>query len=236
MNSNDDTRAGDKELRSYLDGSDGISAAYRQASREEPSEALDAAVLQRAHAANGGTPAAAGAGRQGVGRAQLRGLGALAASMLLGVMLGSMFRGTAPQPAAQSGADEAFVRRNVESALPAETVEVDLRRDEPVEGRELMAREEASGDTAGALAPQRTVISDAELGEIIVTASRIRLPERGAPAYRGSQDEWFQEIIALSRALDETDAQLREEMRLFRARYPEVDLDTALVAAKANAP
>ncbi len=47
MKATDDTNS-DHDLKAYLDGRDGVSAAYRETAQEEPPRALDAAILQAA--------------------------------------------------------------------------------------------------------------------------------------------------------------------------------------------
>lgn len=95
MNRQDDTSGTDAELSSYLEGKDGVSAAYRASSAEMPSAALDAAILQAARASLRTTAA------KPPKAPALRNYYSLAASLMLGMMLGAvLFRGDNEAPVA----------------------------------------------------------------------------------------------------------------------------------------
>jgi hypothetical protein len=80
MNSTDDKHS-DKDLKAYLDGRDGVSAAYRKAAREEPPAALDAAILKAARAEVGLASA----------KPEKRRVYALAASVMVAAVAASLY-------------------------------------------------------------------------------------------------------------------------------------------------
>jgi hypothetical protein len=82
MNRRDDKALDDAELTPYLEGRDGVSAAYRASSKEAPPAALDQAILQAARASLRQPAAPAKT-------ASLRNYYSLAASLVLGMMLGT---------------------------------------------------------------------------------------------------------------------------------------------------
>jgi hypothetical protein len=73
----------DNELKTYLDGRDGVSATYRKTAREEPPKGLDRSILRAARAdARPGT----GRGRQSLARPYM-----LAASVMIAVLAGILY-------------------------------------------------------------------------------------------------------------------------------------------------
>ena len=82
MNREDDTPVNDTELAPYLEGKDGVSETYHRTSTETPSASLDAVILQAARASLHAPTVARPAART------LRNYYPIAASLMLGVMLG----------------------------------------------------------------------------------------------------------------------------------------------------
>jgi hypothetical protein len=93
MQMKDNGQDNDKALKAYLEGSDGVSAAYRQLGAEEPPAGLDAAIRRAAAQAVAMQPAAAGAPGKSPEPVNNRtsnmpGLLSLAASLVAGVLIG----------------------------------------------------------------------------------------------------------------------------------------------------
>jgi hypothetical protein len=84
---NKDDHHSDQDLKAYLDGSDGVSAAYRKTARDEPSAALDRAILDAAREEVVAKEPAIG-GRE---IPHMYGTAALAASVMVGILATSLY-------------------------------------------------------------------------------------------------------------------------------------------------
>ncbi len=82
-----DDKHNDRDLKAYLDGSDGVSAAYRKAARDEPPAALDRAILDAAREEVVAKEPAIG-GRE---IPHMYGTAALAASVMVGILATSLY-------------------------------------------------------------------------------------------------------------------------------------------------
>ncbi len=82
-----DDKHSDKDLKAYLDGTDGVSAAYRKTARDEPSAALDRAILDAARREVVSKELEIG-GRQ---MPHMYGTAALAASVMVGILATSLY-------------------------------------------------------------------------------------------------------------------------------------------------
>lgn len=162
MNKENDTPVDDTELTPYLEGRDGVSETYRATSSETPPSSLDAAILHAARASLGKTtpqkktPA-------------LRNYYSMAASLMLGLMLGAVvFRSgdDAPAPsldvATPAGpaisektvvltAGEAEASDTAAAAPAAEAFVADVAEDSLAEPQPAITA--GDNDTAGAAAP-----------------------------------------------------------------------------------
>ena len=114
-----DDKHSDHDLKAYLDGRDGVSAAYRKAATEEPPRALDQAILDAARK-RAQPPAEAWYAK--------RRPYALAASVMLGVLAVSLYFNALDEVAVPAAVEEATVRavqiQNPERAAETKPEEV----------------------------------------------------------------------------------------------------------------
>lgn len=220
----DDTTP-DDTLTAYLDGRDGLSALYARSASEESPAALDAVILRVAREETGVAARPETKARQGKW--------ALAASLLLGVGLSSLY----------------YENRalDAQSSLLKQSTPLVLEGDMAV--RALRTEPGSSDDAARAVTEAGIADAAPEPAmseEIVVTGSRIRAdiapPEPVAaavslPAWRNTQADWLEHLAGQRRALRGISAQqtalqqeLDAELEAFRASYPGIDLDAALDA------
>jgi hypothetical protein len=164
-----DDRHSDQDLKSYLDGRDGVSAAYRKTAQEEPPPALDARILNAARKAAQPATASWYASRRPY---------ALAASVMVAVLGLSLYFGTldelvVPRELQQEAATAVEFRRVERAAAPTAPPQEDevapqAAADAQFEARQLEPPVPAVGiaNNAGAPAPAL----DAALDALALTA------------------------------------------------------------------
>lgn len=190
----------DSELASYLDGSDGVSRAYRSLGQAEPPAALDARILAAARAANTGVAKAAEPVSRNVAP-RWRGGVALAASLVLGVMIGTQVPRSAVVPEATS--DVAMEKVAAPQGIQAQRAVADR------------AEEVQVGAVTGARIEQRAFVAAPPPAAV------------AEPDYRSGVLVWLQEITRLQARVEAGEAgqaQLDDERERFTARYPDIDL------------
>lgn len=198
----------DSELASYLDGSDGVSRAYGSLGQAEPPAALDARILAAARAANTGVAKAAEPVSRNIAP-RWRGGVALAASLVLGVMIGTQVPRSAVVPEATS--DVAMEKVAAPQGIQAQRAVADR------------AEEVQVGAVTGARIEQRAFV-----------AAPVAAPPPAAvaePDYRSGVLVWLQEITRLQARIEAGEAgqaQLDDERERFTARYPDIDLTLEL--------
>lgn len=247
MSNKDDVTAGDKELQSFLDGKDGVAAAYHELAVEEPPRELDALILRAAH--------------QGSSKQQAKGrpwqaMLSLAASLVVGMMIGSVFLGnlnlqettvsTAAFMASEvstvngpQATELAEIPANAKAVASADVAVSDVSSALVIVNA---AERQQTGRSAPATRPALAVAESfaprrEETEEIVVTGSRIAEREVVPVAYRSTVVEWLEEIAYLRLSITELQTELEtengnlnEEEQLFRQAYPQLDLDTELDA------
>jgi hypothetical protein len=271
MSKTEDNTPLDGELKAYLAGEDGVSAAYRQAGAEEPPAELDRLILAAARdAVQKDIPRATATSRQKF---------SLAASFMVGVLVTSLyfnredFTGSAVTSAELE--EQAIIYQSVEQTAPApapatQAIAGDVQL-EPLIQAAPQATGQLTDQLTSAIAPperQETSQSKAEAAlssanssalRVIVnnaippfrasmsrapesnaaTASRAEVTDDSEPdlSYRQTREEWLMAIFALreqAEQLANTNAQLGEEVELFSATYPDLDLDAELQALQAE--
>lgn len=219
----------DSELASYLDGSDGVSRAYDSLGQAEPPAALDARILAAARAANAGVAKAAEPVSRKVAP-RWRGGFALAASLVLGVMIGTQVPRSAVVPASSS--DVAMEK----VAAPQSVVPVaeDAQFAGAVAPEAAPASAPALQATQGVRAQRAVADRAEEASAAVVTGARTEQraaaaapPPAAEPEYRRGVLLWLQEIARLQEQVEAGDAvqaRLDDERTRFTARYPDIDL------------
>lgn len=226
--SDNEHKSPDSELASYLDGSDGVSRAYARLDQPEPPAALDARILAAARAGNPDmVNAARPASRATAPR--WRGATALAASLVVGVVIGTQVPRSAVVPLSSS--DVAMEK----ASLPQATAPM-------AEVAEFAVAAEAAAPAPAPALPvpqgiqaQRAVADRAaEAPAGAVTGARIQQrafaaapPPAAEPEYRRGVLLWLQEIARLQaqvEAGEPVQARLDDERTRFTARYPDIDL------------
>lgn len=217
----------DKALEAYLEGKDGVSATYRKLEDEEPSADLDARILQAARDELAlGPQQSPQAPRKSIYSRPY----AIAASVLLGILIGVMI---APQPPMTTQGDETVALSDAPATFQAEadlaappeplnereqeTLETAVAREaiqsEPAPAAEIAAEPEAESGRLGQIAS-----TTANSEEITVTAS----PSPNLN-YRSAPETWLEEIRLLQQEVDAAEEALEEELVLFREAYPDID-------------
>jgi hypothetical protein len=243
-----DDKREDQQLAAWLDGRDGVSAAYRQTAREEPPPALDRKILQ----------AARDAVQPQAPSHVARPVYALAASVMVAVVGLSLYIGSRDdmalqqEKATEQRVTETFEQRQLTPTAPTVSAGAAVAPAPPpaaVQRTEAFARSEEAPATvidgplleqieaeaarAGAVATQRE--------QIVVTGSRIVRLNRDEPAYRASRDEWLAEMRAIVAALERSTSQgvsqrdttelqrrLEDEIDHFLVAYPNTNINAEL--------
>lgn len=227
MSDKDEHKSDDAVLTSYLEGSDGLSDAYRTLSREQPPAHLDARILAAAQGAeveNARRVSTPG----GFNSSSLRGLVSLAASLGLGIMIGAVFLGDPElQPEAASSLEkavsqggfppptEAAPRQEADRARAAESFAVSERVAPEPQVQATQVRLAAEATPVNQTAPRGSVNQQRNAApggfeEIVVTGSRLQQSAGAAaapaaddagPDYRQSVVSWLVEIYRLEEQL-----------------------------------
>lgn len=249
MKEPDDKGTLDAQLKPYLDGQDGVSAAYRQASEEQPPAGLDALILSAAREAV--KQSAPGSKRRWGGYR-------VAASFMVGVLATSLYFNwqegvdladapvastqLSPRAAESSGSDGASAREAPQLIPEAVVQEVSTAN------RRIAAQGTTVApaiptftpplrQTSAAVRAELREAGAAQLEEIAANGAFIVGANANEPdlSYRATQEQWVayirslsQRMSALSQAFDAGTVSLEEEMALFAEAYPDVDLEVAL--------
>lgn len=243
MSDKDDHKHDDADLASFLDGSDGVSDAYRNLEQVQPPAHLDARILA---AARGAAVVGEQKSPDDFAVAKLRGRLSLAASLVLGVIIGSQFpadlrlqqeaASSMEKAASQDEASQASAgtpSRQVDAEAVAESFAVaeDIANAAPP-GPGAPRSIQAQGQTAGLAAAEEVLVSGARLQRSALPAAA---PAAAAaePVYRQSVVAWLQEISRLQEQMGDSDSpvlqqQINGERALFQQRYPGIDLDLEL--------
>lgn len=198
----------DKELKAYLEGKDGLSDTYRELGSTEPSNELDAHILQAARdelAQDTQQPAQAG-GNSIYSRPY-----AIAASVLLGILIGVMI---APQPPETTSTAGVKTLSKAPATFQAEPVPP-----EPLNEREQETLETAVARATTINAEESLTDNRGDVEAITVASSRI-----ADRSYRANPDTWLEEIRRLQQEADVTQTALNEERALFRENHPDIEL------------
>ena len=243
MSDKDEHKHDDADLAAYLDGSDGVSDAYRSLEQAQPPAQLDARILAAARG-EGSSGERKSAGNLAVAR--LRGRLSLAASLVLGVIIGSQFPADLRlHQEAVTSREKAASQEDVAVALPdAPEVRSGL---EAVSEFFSVAEDVATAVPSNPAARRSTQMQPETAGlsatdEIVVTGARLQRAEAPVIAslaavdsmdYRQSVVLWLREIARLQEQLSENESavlqqQLEQEMLQFRQRYPTLALEREL--------
>ena len=218
----------DQELENYLEGKDGISETYSELLDASPSDEIDQLILK----------AAQDSVRQNkINSGYLSGKYSIAASLIACILIGSLYLGDS---ATQTDLDsELSISEEViigtEVADSARLNEADNlqqeKQSEPQPERIFSStqaiRPEVFFDESESPTPASIEINDApNFEESIVTVSR-SFSDTDI-YYRDEPLVWLEELYYLTLEADDAQSILEAERAAFTARYPDIDIDTAL--------
>lgn len=249
MSDKDEHKHEDADLAAYLDGSDGVSDAYRSLALAEPPAQLDARILA---AARGDKTLGERKSARDFAVARLRGRLSLAASLVLGVIIGLQLPAdlrlqqesarSVGKVASQDAGSSAFVDAPREDAdLVAVTESVAVAEE---------VANAASSSPASTRSSQGRSAGLSAADEVVVTGARLQRAEPPAaapvafaaePDYRQSIVLWLREIAHLQEQLGDSDSavlqqQVDEERALFQQRYPGIGLEIELENLRNTTP
>lgn len=209
----------DNELKSYLDGRDGVSAAYRKTAREEPPEGLDRRILRAARA-----DARPGAGR---GKRSLARPYMLAASVMIAVLAGTLYFRQPENVLAPAESDASFtttaeVQRAEDVAQPAAEQERQRDRAEP---------QAAGADSQGAFTTRRLAPPSPTVGISPTAAAPPPTRDSAALARSSGGTEFVISGALLERIEAEAQGNLAEPQAIAAAPLEEITVTGSRIGA-----